>query len=140
MKALIIHEDGRMAVDETMPFEPHDQLEWLWGQVGGYITPIRAADLPSVTVMCDEEGMLRGRLRNHAAELFVGRAPVVGTVVVLGDQRGTTWADVPNEAVSRAGAIISLHPQKFRWDPKRVTAEVDRTALPDTHYGPPEEV
>ncbi|MBR1382309.1 MAG: DUF3846 domain-containing protein [Ruminococcus sp.] len=75
---------------EAIVTKIEDTLESLQAAVGGYIETITLSD--DFVLICDEEGVLKGKPRNTLAEMFVGG--LVGTVLVAGIS-GDEFADVP---------------------------------------------
>ena len=66
--------------------------------VGGWVEETSSHD-PSITVLCNEEGLLKRLPYNPRAVMLLGR-DLVGDVVVLGVS-DYDWTDIPPAALNR---------------------------------------
>lgn len=84
---LTIPPEGPLQFIQTEDERP--TLERLQRLVGGYIEPVKmhgriAAALPKLTMLVNEEGMIRHLAPNWSATLFAGsKRPLYGTAVVV---------------------------------------------------------
>lgn len=79
-------------------------LQGMQAIVGGYIEQVRLTD--TLTLVCDEEGLLKRKPLQHVVNAQGRAVPIVGDFFIVRDEGGEEWVSIRPEDVARIAAAI----------------------------------